>query len=399
MAVLRSRRTLPARLALPALAAAVALAACGGDTDPGSERVRRAEEGTGPITIGAAWPWEARRDILYAQGMDLAVEQVNAAGGVLGRPLQIQRRDDAESVDQGRMVAQEFGKDPGVVAVIGHLHSYVSVPAAAIYDLSGLVMVAPTSTTPELTTKGYGRVFRTVFTDLEVGRQMARYAIERGYRRPVIYYARNEYGRGLANAFEEEAVSRGAQVVSRESYDPSLTANPRSAEQTADAWGSREFDAVLITGQDEQAALLVAELRRRGVRAPILGSDALATPTFLRVGGAAVEGTVIPTAFHPGAPTPEARAFVAAFRTKYGKDPDVGAALGYDAVRVLAEGIRQAGTPTPEKVAAALHALQGWRGVTGTFAFDSAGNLAETPVHKIVVRGGKFEYLAEEPKS
>jgi branched-chain amino acid transport system substrate-binding protein len=388
----------PARLAL-LLLPAVLSAACGGDSDPASERARRAEEGSGPIVIGAAWPWAARKDILYAQGLELAVEQANAAGGVLGRPLELRRRDDQESVDQGRLVAQEFGKDPDVVAVIGHLQSYVTVPAAAIYDLSGLVMVSPTSTTPELTTKGYGRVFRTIFTDDEVGRQMARYALARGYRHPVIYYARNEYGRGLANAFEEEAVAGGAQVVSRESYDPSLTANPRSAEQTVSAWQNREFDAVFIAGQDEQGALLVAELRRRGVQAPVLGSDALATPTFLKVGGAAVEGTVLPTAFHPESSAPEVRSFVEAFRRRYGRDPDVGAALGYDAVRVLAEGIRAAHSAAPDKVAAALHGLKGWKGVTGAFTFGQDGDLEGMPVHKVVVRDGQFRYLEEKADS
>jgi branched-chain amino acid transport system substrate-binding protein len=349
--------------------------------------------------MGAAWPWALRgNDILYGKGMDLAVEELNAAGGVMGRPVRLLRLDDQESVDHGRIIAQELGRNPDVVAVIGHLHSYVTVAAAPIYDLSGLLLVSPTSTSPELTRQGYARVFRTVFNDTEVGRQMAQYAVDRGYRRMVIYYARNEYGRELANAFEEHAASQGAQIVNRESYDPNLSANPVAAEQTVDTWSSYEFDAVFIAGQDEQSALLVSELRKRGIDVPVLGSDALATPVFLEKGGAAVEGTVIATAFHPDAPDAEVRQFDQAFERRYGSKPDVGAALGYDAVRVLAQAMREAQTTDPEKVAAAMHRLTGFQGVTGAFSFDDAGNLVGMPIRKIVVRDGAFAYL-DEPAS
>lgn len=389
-------RIRPAALAV--LLGAAVLGACGGADDPASQRARNVA-GKGEIVVGAAWPWAMRgNDILYGKGMDLAVEELNAAGGVLGRPLKLLRLDDQASVDHGRIVAQELGRNPDVVAVIGHLHSYVTVAAAPIYDLSGLLLVSPTSTSPELTRQGFGRVFRTVFNDTEVGRQMAQYAVDRGYRRMVIYYARDEYGRALANAFEEQAASRGAQVVNRESYDPNLDANPVAAEQTVDTWSSYEFDAVFVAGQDEQSALLISELRKRGIRVPVLGSDALATPVFLEKGGAAVEGTVIATAFHPDAPDAEVQRFDQAFAARYGGKPDVGAALGYDAVRVLAQAMREAQTTDPVKVAAAMHRLTGFQGVTGAFSFDDAGNLVGMPIRKIVVRDGRFAYL-DEPAS
>jgi branched-chain amino acid transport system substrate-binding protein len=375
---------------LALLFASALFAGCGGSADAATQRTRS----TGDIVIGAAWPWELRGEqIHYGKGMDLAVEELNAAGGVLGRPLKLLRVDDQESVDRGRMIAQELGRNPDVVAVIGHLHSYVTVAAAPIYDLSGLVLVSATSTSPGLTRLGYSRVFRTTFNDTDVGKQMAQYALDRGYRRVVIYYARDEYGRELANTFEEHAASKGAQVVSRESYDPNLSANPVAAEQTVSTWKSWEFDAVFIAGRDEQSALLIQELRRQGITVPVLGSDALATPAFLEKGGAAVEGTVIATAFHPDAPDAEVRRFNQAYKRRYGGKPDVGAALGYDALRVLAQAMREAQTTEPDKVAAAMHRLTDFRGVTGAFTFDEAGNLVGMPIRKIVVRDGRFQYL------
>ncbi|HEX5727757.1 MAG TPA: penicillin-binding protein activator [Longimicrobiaceae bacterium] len=383
-------------LRLAALALVLGAAACSSGSDaPDAQRNLRAGKGGAgaELVIGAAWPWEARKAVLYWQGMELAQEEINAAGGVLGRPLRILRADDQEDVDQGRLIAQEFGKNPEVVAVIGHLQSYVTVPAAAVYDLSGTVLVSATATTSELTSRGYKRVFRTIFTDADMGRQLADHALRQGHRKVVIYYSRDEYGRGLANAFEERALAAGGQVLDRRSYDPSAASNPLAAAQTVDAWENLGPDAVFIAGQDEPAALLAAELRKRGITAPILGGDALATPTYLQA-GEAVAGTVIATPFHPGTPTPEVQRFTAAFRQKYGKDPDVGAALGYDAVRVLAHAIGQAGDPAPEKIADAMHAVRGWRGVTGTFSFDAAGNLVDMPIQKVVVRDGGFHPLA-----
>ena len=374
----------------------LALAACGGADDPASQR---GKAGDGPIVIGAAWPWEARKNVLYAQGMDLAVDEINAAGGVLGRPLKIQRADDHEDVDQGRMIAQEFGKNPEVVAVIGHLQSYVTVPAAAVYDLSGLVLVSATATTAELTNKGYRRVFRTIFTEADMGRQLADYAVKGGHKRMVIYYSRDEYGRGLANAFEEQAVAAGGTILDRRSYDPNVPANPLTASQAVAAWSQLGPEAVFIAGQDEPAALLALELRRKGMEVPIIGGDALATPTYVQRAGQAAEGTVIASPFHRGAPDPEVRRFTAAFQAKYGREPDVGAALAYDATRLLAHAIAQAGAADPAKVAAALHAVRGWRGVTGPMTFDDAGNLVDMPVRKVVVRGGEFTYLEDATPS
>ncbi len=388
---MRAPRTL-AVLALLALAGA----SCSRDRDPSSERVRRAESGTGDLVVGAAWPWEARKQLLYGQGVDLAVEEVNRSGGIHGRPLRILREDDRESVDEGSLVAQRFAKNPDVVAVIGHLQSYVTVPAAAVYDLAGIPVVAPASTDPELTRRGYRRVFRATFTDGQAGRQMAEYAAHRGYRQVAIYYVRNPYGRSLANAFEERADELGIGVAARQSYDPNAEGGHRAAEQTALEWRPLQLDAVFVAGEVPHAAVFIAELRRAGITVPVLGSDAMGIPDLFTVGGNAVDGTVVAAAFHPEDRRPEVRRFVAAFRERFGTPPDAAAALGYDAVQVLAQAMRRAVKPTPERIAEALHGTRGWPGVTGVFSFDADGDLPDKPVRKVVARGDRWRYLDEE---
>jgi branched-chain amino acid transport system substrate-binding protein len=333
--------------------------------------------------------------VRYGEGLEMAVAEINAAGGVLGRRMVLRREDDHESVDDGEMVAQRFANDPDVVAVIGHLQSYVSVPASAIYDLSGLLMVAPTATDPELTSRGYSRVFRATFTDTEVGRQMAEYAARQGYERIGIYYIRTDYGRNLANAFEERANDLGLTIPARQSYEPGDSEASDSFRPVLRGWVELGLDAVFLAGEVPSAARAIVSAREEGLAVPIIGGDAMSSRELISVAGAAAEGAVVATAFHADEPRAEVRRFTAAFEQRYGVAPDAGSALGYDVVRLLADAMKRAGTVLPDSVARALHSLRDWRGVTGTFAFDSVGNLVGRPIAKMVVRNGAFEYLPD----
>ncbi len=372
----------------------IGLAGCQGTRQVGEERVYRATHGRGDIVVGAGWPWQTRATLHYREGLDLAIDEVNASGGADGRRLRIMREDDRETVDEGRLVAQRFATNVDIVGVIGHLHSYVTNPAAAIYDTSGLVLISPASTDPELTSHGYKRVFRTIFTDRDVGDTMARFAIARGHRRVAIYYIRSAYGRGLANAFEETASQGGVMVVDRQSYDPNESGNVQVVGQVLADWKARNLDAIFIAGEAAQSALFIAEARAQGLSIPVLGGDAVGTPELFGRGATPVEGTIVASAFHPNEPRPEVRRFVAAFEDRYHTKPDAAAALAYDAVRLLARAISHAHSAAPDQVAAALHAADGWPGVTGTFTFTERGDPIGRTIVTMIANHGVFEYFA-----
>lgn len=387
------RRPLHSLVMILALSAVLALSACNMKKDPAEERVRLAKQSTGDLVIAVPWPWALRKEIRYGEGLQLAIDDVNAQGGIGGRKLRLAKYDDKESIDQGRMIAREIGESPDVVAVIGHLQSYITVQTAAVYDQAGLVMIAPTATDPELTDRGYSRVFRVCFTDRSVGRQLADYAASRGFKRVAIYYIRNAYGKNVANAFESRAAQLGVQVRARDSYDPSEQANELTFEQTLNDWKGSELDAILLAGEVPSAAIFVAQARKHGIKAPILGGDAMSSPGLMAVAGHAAEGVIVASYFHPNDPRPEVVRFNSAFKEKYGVPPDAGSALGYDCVRLLASAMQQAKSAVPEDVARALHATRDWRGVTGTFSFETNGDTVNKPVILSVVRGGRFEYL------
>jgi branched-chain amino acid transport system substrate-binding protein len=377
-----------------ALAASLQFGGCGPSESANAAQAPRGAENAGDIVIGAAWPWVARKDILYRQGLEMAVDQINAAGGVKGRKLRMVFEDDNESVNDGLIVAQRLSSNPEVVAVIGHLQSYVTVPAASIYEGAGVLMIAPTSSDPALTSKGYRHVFRTISTDTETGRQMAEYAAHQGYRRVAIYYVRSDYGRALANAFEEHSTGLGISVTARASYEPSAMFDARSFEPTLLQWKLLEIDAIFLAGEVPLAGRLIAEMRRLGLDQPVLGGDAMSIPELVTGGGAAVEGTVVAAAFHRAEPRPEVARFTRAFQERYSTDPDPGAALAYDAVYALARALEHAKSGTPDDIARALRDLPAWAGVTGPIAFDDKGDLRSRDIIKLVVRGGRFEPVA-----
>ena len=380
-----------------AVALAISAAACSSWRTPAEERAARAARARGDVVVAAVWPWELRKELRYGEGLDLAIDEVNQTGGVNGRPLRLIRVDDHESVDEGRLAAQRIASNPDLVAVIGHLQSYVTVPAAAVYDLSGLVLVSPTATDSELTSHGYRRVFRTTFNDRSIGRQIAQFAQQRGLRRVAIFYIRNTYGRELANAFEERANEIGVAIVARRSYDPSEQANERTFEAIVREWKELPMDGIFLAGEVPSAGYFIAQARAAGIRVPILGGDALSAPSLMTVSGAAAEGTIVGSVFHPDEPRDEVRTFTAKFTDRYQVAPDVASAVAYDAVRVLAHAMRQAHSSVPDEVAAALHAVRGWPGVTGSFTFNNDGDLIDKHLVKLIVRRGRFEYLPDTP--
>ncbi len=372
------------------------LSACAGDPTAADGRgASITRDRAADVVIAVAWPWDLRKEVRFDEGLQMAVDEINAAGGVGGRRVRIARFDDHESVDEGRLVAQRIAADPAIVAVVGHLQSYVTVPAATIYDRAGLVHVAPAATDPELTAKGFGRIFRMVLTDRAMGRQLADFAARSGYRRIAIEYIRNAYGRGLANAFEARGNELGLVVVARQSYDPSEQASSRTFVRTLHDWQGLELDAILLAGEVPSAGHFIAEARLQKIRAPVLGGDALGTPALLAIAGETAEVTVVATFFHPDEPRPEVRQFTESFRRRYGAAPDAGSALGYDAIRLLADAMQRAGSPAPDRVALALRAARQWKGVTGEFTFDERGDLVNRTLVTMIVRGGTFVRLAD----
>lgn len=375
-------------------------ASCIGEKNISKERAVKAEKATGDIVIGAAAPWSFMLNHtgeMMWEGIEMAVNEVNTSGGVLGRKILIVKEDDEASVTKGRSIAQTFAENLDMVAVIGHYNSHVSIPASSIYESSGLLMLSPESTNPELTQQGFKYVFRNVPSDIIIGAQMADCMIKMGHRKVAIYYTRSTYGYGLANGFEDRFVEyidkfEGVEIVDRISYDSN---NMREFKAVLNRWKHLKFDAIFLVAGMPEAAMIITKACELGINVPFFGGDLFGSPELWKIAGKSSDRIVFGTFFHPDDPRPEVKRFNTDFKDKYGTIPDPMAAQGYDAVKLLVYAMKKAGTTAPDKVADILHSTKNWMGVTGVHTFDEKGDVVDKPVVKIIVKNGKSEYISE----
>ena len=315
------------------------------------------------IVLGAAGPWKEGYGAMNKRGIDLAVEEINASGGVRGRPLEVLARDDGADGKRAAAIALEFVRNPRVSAVIGHVNSGTMVAAAKIYD-GALPAVATTATSPDLT--GISPwVFRVIASDSATGVQLAQFARRLGHRRVAILYENDSYGRGLAEAFRRsfEGILLG--------IDPIPSGNGDFEPYVA--WlRSQAPDLVFVAGTEASGMAILREAKRQSLTTTFIGGDGWTGV----VGEPAAEGSYVGAPFTAADQRTEAQKFVTAFRRKYAMTPDGNAALAYDATKLLARMIQQVG---PDRAAirdrlAGLDERTAYRGVTGAIRFHDTGD-------------------------
>ncbi len=336
------------------------------------------------ILVGVAWSFAAENN-LFNEGIDLAAAQINANGGINGKTLKLLKADDGSQAVKGVAIAQAFAQRESIMAVIGHRNSYVSIPASSIYEKADLTMLSPSSTASELTQKGYKNIFRSIPNNSEIARRVAAYLAGLGLKRLVIYYSDDAYGTGLANAFEEEAGRLGAAVVDRFHYYSDI----QYLKRLQSRWQAFSFDGVFVAvSSAADGARFIAGAREIGIRHPMAAGDALDAPELAAVGGKAAEGTVVGSVFDPQSSRPEVKSFVEAFEKEYKAQPTCDAAMGYDAVHMLAAAIQKNGVSGRASVADGLRGLGKWTGVCGVHELGATGDdLGDLVVLKQVKNG------------
>jgi branched-chain amino acid transport system substrate-binding protein len=377
--ILQSRITFAALLLL-------LVSSCTSWEDPATERAQRAEQNTGDIVIGAVWPWNGGKGQLW-QGIELAVEEINTNGGLLKRKLRIVKEDDESSLAKGRLIAQQFAETPDMVAVIGHLNSYIALPASHIYQSAGLLYLTPGASSYQLNEQGYPLVFRNIPSTRSIALQMADYLAGRGLRRIAVYYVKDKSSQNMVNFFEQHAQELDMTVVDRRSF----AHGSRDFANTIQNWKDLyRFDAIFLAANMPEGAHFIAQARKMGLTVPIICGDGLDTPALVDAAGSAAEGVVVPNNFARDDDLPAYHRFNDHYTRKYGTPPHTYAALGYDAIHLIAQAIRQANSSAPEKAAAALRATRQWQGASGEFSFDEKGDIPDKKIGVKVVRGGQF---------
>jgi branched-chain amino acid transport system substrate-binding protein len=369
--------------ACAALAGALLLGRCGAEKTPGAEGVQIGFFGalTGPTATFA----QSGRN-----GVTLAVEEINATGGVLGgKRIELLVEDDRGEASEAASAVSKLITRDHVIALIGEQASSRSIAAAPIAQSYGVPMISPTSTNVEVTKKG-DYIFRACFTDPYQGAVIASFARKNlgAKTAALLVDVRNDYSVGLAQAFRESFVEAGGSVVAEQKY--SEGDSDFSAQLTAIR--PLDPDVLVIPGYYTDAGLIARQAKALAMRAVLLGGDGWDSPKLVEIGGDAVEGTYFSNHYSVDDPSPAVRQFVAAYRKRFGADPDSIAALSYDAAKLLADAIRRAGSTEGKRIRDALADTKDFSGVSGKITMDADRNPIK-PAFLLKVEKGRFRLV------
>ena len=344
-----------------------------------------------PIKIAIAVPItgdSAQFGHMAELGANIALEEINSAGGIKGRPAEVIFCDDAAQPQEALSVAQKNVANKDIVAVVGHYNSGCSIPARSIYDEGGLMMLSPASTNADFA-KDSQWAFRNIFNDRFQGQTIARYIKNQlGLNKVAVFYDNDSYGSPLKDFFSEEAEKLGLEIVVKEAYEKeTIDFSPQLTKIK-----KLNPEIIFVAGLYAHGGRIVAKARELGIGTQIIGSDGLFSADFIKLAGEAGEGTIISCPFVEELAGEKGKAFSDKFKSEYNEEPDAWAVLTYDAVKMVYEVIDKAGTDrkairdamaeinTPEKA---------FQGVGGPVYFDENGD-CKKPIQMTMVKDGAY---------
>ncbi|HZL12823.1 MAG TPA: ABC transporter substrate-binding protein [Verrucomicrobiae bacterium] len=323
------------------------------------------------------------------KGTALAIDDLNAAGGVLGKKIQLLTEDDQSQAGQPATVVRKLISSDGVVAILGEVASSRSLEAAPICQENKIPMVSPASTNPKVTEVG-DYIFRVCFIDPFQGTVMANFARKtlKLQTAAILKETSSDYSVGLAKFFRERFIADGGKIVAEQNY--SHGDKDFSAQLTAIK--AQNPDSIFVPGYYTEVGLIALQARQLGITVPLFGGDGWESSSLVPIGGKALEGCYFSSHYSPQDTSPAVQNFVKEFQAKFGETPDTMAALGYDSAIVLADAIKRAGSTDAAKIRDALAATKNFPGVTGKITMDANRN-ASKPAVILTITNGEFQYV------
>ena len=312
------------------------------------------------------------------KGVLMAADEINQAGGVNGRQLDIVIEDDKGSPEAASQVAGKLITRNKVVAIIAAGASGNSIAAASVAQSAQVPLIAPSSTTAEVTRAGK-YVFRACYLDAFQGEVMAKFAANtlRAKRAAIMLDFTSPYSRGLTDFFELSFAKLDGQIVAKKSY---VQGDPDYRGQLSEIKAAHP-DVIYIPGYYADVAIIAKQARQIGLTVPLLGADGWDAPNFWELGGDALNNSYITNHYSADDPSETIQKFVHNYRQRNGNmTPDAHAALAYDALRFLVEAIQRAGTTDGPKLRDALAETKNFAGVTGIISMDQDRNAVKPAV-------------------
>ena len=332
------------------------------------------------ILVGVCWPFAVNQDGM-ADGLQMALDEINAGGLAGGIPVRLVLRDDGLIWEKAKQIAIEFSNTPEMSAVLGYYDSSEAIKASMMYESSRLLHLIVGANNTAMTAHGLKYIVRTILSGDKIARALAKLSVDHGRHKIAVVWEEGGYGEDLAYQYGVALDSLNAQIVyqwsyARERADFRLPVNELKGV---------DADLIFFAGLEPLAGDFLRMARAVGVKTEIIGafSD---TPEMRARAGRGLEGAMFFDYYNVDSPSPENQAFVRKYRARYGKNPDTWAAQGYDALRILAQAVQATGSANPLDLSYAIRFMDPWEGANGRYKFDQQGELDDKPLFLKVYR-------------
>lgn len=321
------------------------------------------------------------------KGIEMAINEVNASGGVLGKKLELVAEDHGSKQEEMATITQKYVERDKVVAIIGDPTTGGTKTAAPIAQESEVVIMSAGSTGSGVVEIGE-YVFRDTLLDSVAAPATMDYVInEKGWKNvAVITSINNDYSVGLSRIFKDSIKEKGGTVVIEENIQDGDTDFSAIVTKIKNA----NPDVIVFSGYYTEGGLIMKEVRRQGMNDIVMvGGDGLQGEDFYKLGGDAVVGSISYAGFSPEQPTPTTEAFIKKYQEKYdGAMPDLFSAQGYDAVMLIVEAMKMANSTDPKDFHKTLAQIQDYEGVSGNISFQENREPMKSPVYLLTVKEG-----------
>lgn len=349
---------------------------------------RALAQGVGNVTLGVSAPITGNQ-AQYGQdirrGAELAVERLAQANIVPGATFTLLVEDSKGDPQEAANVAQKFAARGGVTAVVGDFSSTASLAAAPIYQRAGIVMLTPTASHPDITKAG-NFIFRNTPIAASEADAVTDWATKDLNLRRIAVIGRNDdYGRAYGELFRKRSQANGATVVGEE-Y---INADTQDLKPLITGMRARRPDGVLLAMFQVEAALLFRQSVEMNFRPTFLSGAGLFNPQLISLARSAANGMLLVSTYYPGSDRPPLRSFVDLYRAKHNEVPSKFVAHAFDAVNLLADAVRRAGSADRPRVRDALSATRDFAGVTGDISFDADREVV-MPLQRLMVANEDF---------
>jgi len=372
----------------------------GCDREGGSGGGGKSSSSTGDILIGhyASMTGDtATFGVSADEGIRLAMNEINAAGGVMGRKVRVITTDDRSLSDEAKTAVERLINQDKVVALLGEIASSRSIAGAPVAQDAQIPMLSPGSTNPKVTEVG-DYIFRACFIDPFQGEALARFAMDelKLKKFAFLYPINSDYGVGLRDYISQTLKKKGGQVVGEQSYTEKSDVDFRAQLTKLKAANP---EAIFVTGYYTEAGLIAQQARELGLNIPLIGGDGWDSDQTVQIGGKAVDGCYFSNHYSADEDRPEVKKFVDSYKATFKnpdgspKLPDAMAVLGYDAMKLMADAIKRAGNTEGPKIRDALAATKDFPGASGVITIDDKRN-AKKAIVILKIDGGKFKYVA-----